>query len=146
MRGGGTRPGGPLAVDAAHSSVRGGGTSAFLGGAAAGLWSLVLTAQGLPTVLATVFAALLALSALLCAVHRPGFALPRFREEALVIVFILALAVALVPGVLEGWQQALGLAAIDLTASAEEAYGASALLIAGLFIILGCLYASWKHR
>ena len=124
------------------------GISVFLGGAAAALWFVALTAQGLPPALGLSLATILPLAALLGAIHRPGFAAARYREEALVIVLVLALAVALVPGALDGWRSAVGLKAVEVTPTTEAvaAGGQTALLVAGLFIILGCIYASWKHR
>ncbi len=77
------------------------------GGALAGLWSALLQIQGLPPSGAlTLAAAVPAVSAYL-AVRRKTFAPEALRQEAMLAMLALSLAVAIIPEVMSGWRSAL---------------------------------------
>ncbi len=115
------------------------------GGVLAGLWISVLQLQGLPFAPALFVAAVLPAVAAFLAARRAGFATPRLREEALVIVIGLGLALAMAPEVAAGWQSALELKAIPL--DAERPGGAVWIfLFGGLCALFGGLYSLWRRR
>ena len=114
-------------------------------GALAGVWSVLLQMQGLPMVAAlTVAAALPAMSSLLAA-RRPKFAPPVLREEGLLVVFALSLAVAMFPTITAGWRSAIALnLAADRTAN--QIVPAWVLGLTGASGALGGLYSLWGRR
>lgn len=115
------------------------------GGILAGLWISVLQLQGLPFAPALFVAAVLPAVAAFLATRRAGFATLALREEALVIVIGLGLALAMAPEVAAGWRSALELKAIPL--DVERPGGAIWLLLfGGLCTLFGGLYSLWRRR
>ena len=119
--------------------------SALIGGAVGGLWTGLLEVQGLPWLFAA-FGALAALaSSAWLATHRPRYAPESLRDEGLLIIALVALAVAVLPGIQDGWQ-----AAGNLTMAAERPPQAAiplwtlALLLVST--LLGALYSFWSRR
>lgn len=113
-------------------------------GALAGIWSALLQAQGLPpTAAVPAAAAVPALSAWL-ANRRPVFAPPRLRDEALLAVVVLGAAVAVAPGVLDGWRTALTLA-VDARSVGQSVPAWTVALSVGS-LAGGGLYAAWSRR
>jgi hypothetical protein len=113
-------------------------------GALAGLWSTLLQRQGVPLPAAIAAAAALPALAAWLACHRPRFAPPPIRDEALLVTFVVAMAVAVAPGVLDGWN-----AALALNVSAEAAPSAVPGWTLGLgcaSLVLGALYSTWSRR
>ena len=119
--------------------------AALLGGAAAGFWTGLLEVQGLSWLVAAfVASATLAISARL-ATYRPRFAPETLRDEGLLIVALVSLAVAVLPGIQDGWH-----AAGNLTMAAERPPQTAIPLwtLALLFVstLLGALYSLWSRR
>lgn len=113
-------------------------------GALAGIWSTLFQAQGLPLAAALIVAAaVVALSAWLAA-RRPAFAPSLLRDEALLVVFVLAVAVAMAPEVLDGWRAALNLA-VDAR-SAGQGVPAWTLALSLVSFAFGGLYTLWSRR
>jgi hypothetical protein len=119
-------------------------TAAF-GGVLAGVMTSLLEVQGVPAVLSPVLAAaLLALPAWL-AHTRPTFAPELLRDESMLIVSVVALGVAVLPGVLDGWQAATTLSAASerTPAAAVPTWTLGVLLTSSL---LGACYSLWSRR
>ena len=119
-------------------------SAAGLGGALAGVWSGVLAMQGLtrwvavPLALASVTAAMLGQ-------RDPEFAPPHLRDEGLVLICALALGVAMLPGILDGWgaAQSLTVQPADLPDAVVPAW---TLAMTGAALGLGAGYALWSRR
>ena len=116
------------------------------GGALAGLLSALLQVQGLHVYLAPAVAAVTVIASMYLAATRPAFAPDVLRDEGLLAIAVLGLGVALLPGVLDGWQAAANLSA----AGAERRGGASVpmwtLVLLLITSCLGALYSSWSRR
>jgi len=121
------------------------GLAALCGGVLAALWISILQLQGLPSALALIVGiGLPALSAILSA-RRPGFATQTLREESLVILIVLGLAIAMAPEIAAGWRSAIELKAVPL--GAEQPTGAAwVLLVGGACVVLGGAYSFWRRR
>jgi hypothetical protein len=115
-----------------------------LAGALAGIWSGVLTGQGLPPWIA-VPAALAPPAVALIGRRRPAFAPERVREEALLLVCVLGLCVAMLPGVLDGWRAAQSLT-VQPADVQDRVIPGWALLMTGISLALGAGYALWSRR
>lgn len=76
------------------------------GGAAAALWGRYLEVLGLPAWFAVPMAVAVTAVAVWLSVVRPVFAPVRLREEGLLLVLALGLAVAFLPELVVGWQSA----------------------------------------
>lgn len=121
--------------------------TAVCGGALAGVWSSLLRIQGLPLPPALMLAAALPAISVWLAARRPAFAPAAVREEALLAVFGLGLAVAMAPGVLAGWRSALALnVSIDENSHVNQIVPAWTLLLGGASVALGGLYSLWTRR
>ncbi len=83
--------------------------ASFASGAAAALWSRYLEVLGLPVWIAVPVAAAMPAVAVWLSAVRPVFAPPRLREEGLLLVVALGLAVAFLPELVVGWQSASAL-------------------------------------
>lgn len=110
-----------VAVAAGLSLVRPGTTPASLAaplvaGLTGGLWSRVLGGYGLPLWLACLPASGVIVFAAVSSARDPRFADATVREDALVALGVLGLAVAAAPGVTAGWgaAQAMNLADEDM--------------------------------
>jgi hypothetical protein len=114
-------------------------------GALAGVWSAVLTAQGLVPRSAAIGAAVALLGAVvILAVRREGFAAEPLRDEALSIVMTLGLALAVAPAVMSGWRAAASLnVAADSNAAALPAW---TLATVAVTCALGGLHSWWARR
>lgn len=116
-----------------------------LGGALAGMLVQVIGLFGGPVaVTAPLVAVGLALTAWL-ARTRPHFAPETLREEALLIVCTLGLAVAVLPSVLDGWQAAANLNA-RMETVAQQAIPVWVLSVVATSTLLGAAYALWSRR
>ena len=76
---------------------------------------------------------------------RPGFSPETLREEALLIVSMLGLAVAVLPSVLDGWQAAANLN-VRAESIARDAIPAWVLSVVATSTLLGAAYALWSRR
>ena len=76
---------------------------------------------------------------------RPVFSPETLREEALLIVCMLGLAVAVLPSVLDGWQAARNLN-MRVENVATQAIPTWALSVVATSTLLGAAYALWSRR
>ncbi len=118
---------------------------AAFGGLLAGLATALLEVQGLPVVLSPIAALLLVAIPAWLARTRPGFAPEVLRDESMLAIGLLGLAVAVLPGILDGWQ-----AAATLAAASERTVGAAVPLWTLVLLVtsssLGALYSVWSRR
>ena len=119
-------------------------TAAGLGGALAGVWSGVLATQGLTRWVAVPLA-LAVLTVARVARRNPEFAPPQLRDEALVVVCALALGVALLPGVLDGWGAAQSLT-VQPADMQRQLIPTWTLAMTSSALGLGAGYALWSRR
>lgn len=107
-----------------------------MAGIMAACWQLALVGLGIPLPWSLVL--ILAVSALgfAATLRRREFVSDELLDEAFTIVLILALLVAVVPAVLQGWQAASSLQALDGSGS-DDSLSPVTLLIAGLAMLLG---------
>lgn len=114
------------------------------GGALGGLWTGLLELQGLSAWTATGIATgTLALTIVLTRT-RAVFAPDVMLDEALLAVGALGVAVAILPGILDGWR-----AAANLNSGASTSHIAAPLWTTGLviaFAAMGALHSLWSHR
>jgi len=118
--------------------------SSLAAGAFAGIWASLFQVQQLPLWPALVVSAIMPALAAWLATTRPRFAPPALRDEALLAVFVLAIAVAIAPGVQEGWRSALALN-LDST-NAGQALPAWTMFVAGASVLGGGIYSLWSRR
>ena len=116
-----------------------------LGGAVAGTLIPVLGLLGAPALVTAPVIALTMAATVWLAKTRPGFSPETLREEALLIVSTLGLAVAVLPSVLDGWQVAANLN-VRVETVAREAIPAWALSVVATSTLLGAAYALWSRR
>ena len=117
------------------------------GGAAAALWGRYLEDLGLPAWFAIPVAVAVTAVAIWLSVVRPVFAPVRLREEGLLLVLALGLAVAFLPELVVGWQSASALnvgSLQDPLAAGQPA--AWALGAAAAAAGAGGLAAAWRRR
>lgn len=117
----------------------------LIAGALAGLWSALLQVQGLPASLAFLVAAVLPGAATLFSIRRPVFAPATLKDEALLIIVVLAAATALGPGVADGWRSASALNLESPDAVVHAVPGWTIAVVAGT-TALGGLYSLWVRR
>jgi hypothetical protein len=115
------------------------------GGVTAAIWASVLQAQGLTAPPAYALVVSLAVTCNLLAARRPGFAPPPLREEALVLVTVLAVMLAAAPAIGEGWNAAMELRPVPLARPAVDSAFWAWGLAAGAALI-GGLYSMWRRR
>lgn len=113
-------------------------------GALAGVWSALFQTQGLPALPALALAAMVPAVAAWLAVRRPAFAPPVLRDEGLLAVIVLGLAVAVTPGVVEGWRAALNLA-LEARSTTTSVPAWTTALSAAAFAV-GGVYTLWSRR
>lgn len=124
--------------------------AAVAAGAAAGVWMSMLRVQGTPWAIAAVLGSAPYLCSWHLAATRPRFAPALVREEALLAVLALALAVATAPSILDGWRAAV---ALNIQGSPNGQVGAPngsmmpawTLGILGGSVALGGLYSVWRR-
>ena len=105
----------------------------------------MLAGYGLPARLAWLLAAgVIAVSAA-ASQRDPQFARPAVREDALVMLTVLGVAVAAAPGVAAGWRtaEALNLAANDMVRPGVHPGGM--LLVLAAIVALGGLHTLWRR-
>jgi len=119
-------------------------SAAGVGGALAGVWSGVLTLQGMAWWVAVPLA-IAAPAAGAFAQRRPEFAPPHILDEALVFICALGLGVAMLPGVLDGWgaAQSLTIQPVDMQGQVVPAW---TVAMTGTALGLGAGYALWSRR
>jgi hypothetical protein len=115
------------------------------GGALAGMLAALLEIQGVSRAVSPLAGIVLVAVPIWLTRTRPAFAPELLREEAMLMISAVGLGVAILPGVLDGWQ-----AATNLSAAAERV--ATASLPAWTLLLLlttwscGALYSVWSRR
>ena len=121
--------------------------ASFASGAAAALWSRYLEVLGLPVWITVPVAAAMPAVAVWLSVVRPVFAPPRLREEGLLLVVALGLAVAFLPELVVGWQSASVLNTGSLRDPSTVAQPAAwALVAAAAAAVAGGFVAARRRR
>ncbi len=115
------------------------------GGLLAGLWISVLQLQGLPFVPALVVGVAMPAVSAFFSMRRPDFATQTLREESLILLIVLGLAVAMVPEVTAGWRSALELKAVPLGVESPDGV-AWVFLVGGACALFGGMYSLWRRR
>ena len=77
---------------------------------------------------------------------RPSFAPEALRDEALLAVSLLGLVVAVVPGVIDGWQAAANLTIEPVTAGPTAPIPTWTLTLVATSMALGAVYSLWSRR
>ncbi len=116
-----------------------------LGGAVAGMLVQVTTVLGAPALVSAPLVAVGLAGIVWLARTRPVFSPEPLREEALLIVCMLGLAVAVLPSVLDGWQAARNLN-VRVENVATQAIPTWALSVVATSTLLGAAYALWSRR
>jgi hypothetical protein len=117
----------------------------LLGGAVGGMLIPALGLLGAPSSVTAPVIALGMAGTVWLARTRSSFSPETLREEALLIVSTLGLAVAVLPSVLDGWQAA-GNLNIRVEDVAREAIPTWALSVVAMSTLLGAAYALWSRR
>lgn len=117
----------------------------FCGGLFAGMWVRVIFLQGLSVWLALFLVLGFSGITLYLSLNRKGFTNSILQDEAMSMIFILALGLAVFPELVTGWQAALNLQKIDAGKNSDK-IAPSVLLIMLFFTLLGVLYSRWKRR
>lgn len=121
--------------------------ASFASGAAAALWSRYLEVLGLPVWITVPVAAAMPAVAVWLSAVRPVFAPPRLREEGLLLVVALGLAVAFLPELVVGWQSASALNTGSLRDPSTVAQPAAwALVAAAAAAVAGGFVAARRRR
>jgi hypothetical protein len=119
-------------------------TAAF-GGALAGMLATLLEMYGISPQVSPLAGIALVAVAIWLARTRPSFAPELLRDEAMLMIGLIGLSVAILPGVLDGWQAATNLAA------ATERVATASLPVWTLLLLLttsscGAFYSLWSRR
>ena len=77
---------------------------------------------------------------------RPAFAPDVLRDEALLAVCLLGLVVAVVPGVIDGWQAAANLTVEPATPGPTTPIPVWTLTLVGMAMALGAVHSLWSRR
>jgi hypothetical protein len=119
--------------------------AALSAGVATGVGLALMRQEGAPAWVAALLAIVPTALAWWLSQSRPRFAPLAMRDEALVLLLVIGVAVALLPGVLDGWRTA-----VSLNVSAGDpsrlALPSWALAVSGAAIALGGCYSAWRHR
>jgi hypothetical protein len=115
------------------------------GGWLAGTWLALLHAQGLPFALAAVAAATPSAVAVWLTRTRPAFAPDVIREEGLLAVLLLGTGVAILPGVLDGWQTAAVLNA-RMPGATAVTVPAWVVVVVAASMAMGAVSSLWSRR
>ena len=122
---------------ARHATLFSGSMSAF--------WVAALVSQGYGLGVSLSFVIVVSLTTYYCVTRLPNFSSKTLSEEANLIVLASALALAIVPEIINAWYTTTSNQAAQ-GAGSTNSVGPGVLLIAGLFVILGVLYTNWKRR
>lgn len=132
------------ALVAVAQLVRPVAAAAGAGGVLGGIWASLLHTAGLPWMVVVPVAAAPSMLSAFLAVRRPRFAPAVVREEALLVVLVVGLAVAMVPSVQEGWRSAVVLNIQDQNMNGHMIPG-WAFGLTGASLALGGLYSLWRR-
>ena len=118
----------------------------LIGGALAGWWAALLEVQALPVFVALPIVGALVILTMRLSCSRPSFAPGVLQEEGVLAIMVLGLVVAVMPGVMDGWQ-----AATNLSGGQERAADPVAIPVWTVTLILastalGGVYSLWSRR
>jgi hypothetical protein len=120
--------------------------AAAWGGALGGMLTAMTEVQGLhPAASAGPVVVLMATTVWLARL-RPAFAPDALRDEALLAACLLGLVVAVVPGVIDGWQAAANLTIEPATPGPSTPIPTWTLALVGTATALGAVYTLWSRR
>jgi hypothetical protein len=120
--------------------------SAAWGGVLGGMFTALTEVQGLHPIAALAAGAVLAATPAWLARVRPSFAPEVIRDEALLGLCLLGLVVAIIPGVIDGWQAAANLTIEPATPGPTTPIPLWALALVGIATALGAVYSLWSRR
>jgi len=120
--------------------------SAVWGGALGGMLTAMTEVQGLHPMAATAAVAVLAATPAWLARARASFAPEVLREEALLGLCLFGLVIAIMPGVIDGWQAAANLTIEPATPGPTIPLPTWTLALAGTATALGAVYSLWSRR
>jgi hypothetical protein len=115
------------------------------GGALAGLWSALLQIQGLPLAAAVIVAGLVPGIAVWLSARSRTFAPDALRQEAMLAMMAMGLAVAMIPNVAAGWQTAVALNRDEADRS-KQIIANWVLVLSAVSVVLGGLYSLLRRR
>lgn len=119
----------------------------YYGGFLTALWISTLLTAAYPLLLAVLLPLAAALTTQLLALYRPGFRSESLLQEALIVLLMISLPVALVPELIAGWRSATALQGIDpATVAAPLVSGVGAVTVAVMCVLFGILYTRWKYK
>ena len=121
-----------VAVVAAIYILRPGATvaTAFCGGLLAAILNVLLQIQGLTWMPALILSGIVPALAVYLTRRLPAFAPEALRQEAMLVIIALGLAVAIIPEISAGWQSALVL-------NRSQAIGAEQFVANWVFVLIG---------
>lgn len=119
--------------------------AALFSGSMSAFWVAALVSQGYGPELSLSLVIVVSLTTYYCVSRVPNFSNKALREEANLIVLASALALAIVPEMVNGWYATTSDQATEVAGSTNSV-APGVLLVAGLFVILGVLYTNWKRR
>jgi len=120
--------------------------SAAWGGALGGMLTAMTEVQGLHPIAAVAGVGVLAATPAWLARVRPSFAPDVLRDESLLGLCVFGLVVAIMPGVIDGWQAAANLTIEPATPSATIPVPTWTLTLVGTAMAVGAVYALWSRR
>ena len=120
--------------------------AAGFGGALGGMWTALLEVQGLPLAVALIAGAVALVVPAHLARHRAAFAPELLRDDSLLAIAVLGIAVATLPAILDGWQAAGNLSATSDRPAAATAVPLWTLTLILMSASLGGLYSFWSRR
>ena len=120
--------------------------SAAWGGALGGMFTALVEVQGLHPIAAVAAGVVLAAVPAWLARVRPSFAPDVLRDEALLGLCLLGLVVAIIPGVVDGWQAAANLTVEPATPVPPTPIPVWTLALVGTATALGAMYSMWSRR
>jgi hypothetical protein len=120
--------------------------SAAWGGALGGMLTALTEVQGLHPMAAVAAATVLAATSAWLTRARTAFAPEVLREEALLGLCLFGLVVAIMPGVIDGWQAAANLTIEPATRGPTIPVPTWALGLVGTATALGAVYSLWSRR
>ena len=120
--------------------------SAAWGGALGGMLTAMTEVQGLHPIAGVAAVALLAAASAWLSRVRPAFAPEVLRDEALLGLCIMGLVVAIIPGVIDGWQAAANLTITPATPGPTTPVPTWTLTLVSTATALGAVYSLWSRR
>jgi hypothetical protein len=120
--------------------------AAAWGGALGGILTAMTEVQGLHSAASAGPIVVLMATTVWLARLRPAFAPDVLRDEALLAVCLFGLIVAVVPGVIDGWQAAANLTIEPATPGPSTPIPAWTLALVGTATALGAAHALWSRR